>query len=291
MRLVLISRRLAIALLLPTVGETTLAATNKLTIDGIRVQGTQVQVTVTYPVAASGTVWNIYSLDTNKALTQATSRWQIADTNVALTGATATVWIDVGQGGRQPVPLFSNRFYIAINPAYDQDADGLSDGQEHFIEKTDRTLADTDGDGILDRDELNIGLDPLVAETNCILGTIYASAGGQPIGAAIFELAFSPTALRIIGVGSSGQLKPHEYSVGQTTNYLSGASDIAYYQAHSRASPTSDTALVAVLFRKIGTSGQATGVSVTSRQCKHADTGAVLSSPSVYVSGVPSTLP
>jgi len=51
---------------------------------------------------------------------------------------------------------------IGTNPGvYDTDGDGLNDGDEYFIHKTDPLMSDTDGDGASDYWEVDNGYDPL----------------------------------------------------------------------------------------------------------------------------------
>ena len=62
------------------------------------------------------------------------------------------------------------RFYD-VWAGYDSDADGLTDGREKRIYKTDMGNADTDGDGLLDGSEVNpppgeLGSDPRKADTD-----------------------------------------------------------------------------------------------------------------------------
>ncbi len=63
--------------------------------------------------------------------------------------------------GRRQEKAYGTDIHLA-----DTDADGLGDGEEVNVTKTNPLVADTDADGILDGDEPGLGLDPLVADTD-----------------------------------------------------------------------------------------------------------------------------
>ncbi|MCF7864154.1 MAG: hypothetical protein K9L89_05135, partial [Kiritimatiellales bacterium] len=58
-----------------------------------------------------------------------------------------------------------SRFYILNDPSKDLDLDGLNDGRERFVLRTDYTLPDTSGDGLLDGWLVQYGFNPLALNT------------------------------------------------------------------------------------------------------------------------------
>ena len=82
------------------------------------------------------------------------SEWACRATNVVLTGGVG-VWEDTNISSNARV-----RFY-AVARRIDSDADGLSDGEEIFLHRTDPGNEDTDGDGMPDGWELQYTFDPL----------------------------------------------------------------------------------------------------------------------------------
>ena len=84
------------------------------------------------------------------------SGWECLSTNLLFTNRVA-VWEDANIPGDARV-----RFYAAAKRV-DSDGDGLTDGEETFLRRTDPGLADTDGDTIPDGAEISLGLDPLDA--------------------------------------------------------------------------------------------------------------------------------
>ena len=79
------------------------------------------------------------------------SAWEIETTNLLLTNGVG-IWEDASATGSAQV-----RFYGAARRA-DVDEDGLTDGAEIFLHRTDPSLADTDGDGMSDGWEVAFGL-------------------------------------------------------------------------------------------------------------------------------------
>ncbi len=77
------------------------------------------------------------------------SDWASRATNLALTGGTG-VWEDTNISSNDRV-----RFY-AVAKRRDQDGDGLSDGAEIFLHRTDQQSLDTDGDGLLDGYDISV---------------------------------------------------------------------------------------------------------------------------------------
>ena len=82
------------------------------------------------------------------------SAWEYGATNLTLSGGVG-VWEDANFSSNARV-----RFYAAAR-RIDSDADGLSDGAEVLIHRTDPALADTDEDGHSDGREVALGTDPL----------------------------------------------------------------------------------------------------------------------------------
>jgi hypothetical protein len=85
--------------------------------------------------------------------------WSLAYSNLLLTGATRTVWLDTRPMGLDAQTNPTHRFY-GFGSNVDTDNDGLNDGNELFISHTDRENADTDGDGLPDGWEVQNGLNP-----------------------------------------------------------------------------------------------------------------------------------
>ena len=82
------------------------------------------------------------------------SEWACGTTNLVLTNGVA-VWEDSGISTNDRV-----RFYAAAKQA-DTDVDGLTDGTEVFLHRTDPGVADTDLDGHSDGREIALETDPL----------------------------------------------------------------------------------------------------------------------------------
>ena len=53
------------------------------------------------------------------------------------------------------------RYYVLNDPSKDMDRDGISDGRERYILRTDPELSDTSGDGLCDGWLILYGFDPL----------------------------------------------------------------------------------------------------------------------------------
>jgi len=77
--------------------------------------------------------------------------WDVETTNLILTNGVGD-WEDASTAGSARV-----RFYGAAQSA-DSDEDGLTDGAEIFLHRTDPALTDTDGDGMPDGWEVSCGL-------------------------------------------------------------------------------------------------------------------------------------
>ena len=77
--------------------------------------------------------------------------WEVETTNLPLTDGVG-VWEDANAASNARV-----RFYGAAQRS-DSDEDGLTDGAEIFLHRTDPALADTDGDGMPDGWEVTYGL-------------------------------------------------------------------------------------------------------------------------------------
>ena len=117
---------------------------------------TSATVVVTYTNAQSNvvtdtnTVWYPVSPPYNGI----ESAWESRTTNLLLTNGVGT-WEDANVVSNARV-----RFYAAAKRA-DGDSDGLTDGAEIFLYRTDPGVADTDGDGHSDGREIALGTDPL----------------------------------------------------------------------------------------------------------------------------------
>ena len=86
--------------------------------------------------------------------------WDVETTNLILTNGVGD-WEDASTAGSARV-----RFYGAAQSA-DSDEDGLTDGAEIFLHRTDPALADTDGDGMDDAEEIQVyGTAPTRADTD-----------------------------------------------------------------------------------------------------------------------------
>lgn len=117
---------------------------------------TSATVVVTYTneqsnvVTDTNTVWYPVSPPYNGI----ESAWESRTTNLLLTNGVGT-WEDANVASNARV-----RFYATAMRA-DSDSDGLTDGAEIFLYRTDPGLADTDGDGHSDGREIALGTDPL----------------------------------------------------------------------------------------------------------------------------------
>lgn len=85
--------------------------------------------------------------------------WDIGVESIAVTGGTELVWTDMTSSN---IPA---RFYILNDPSKDLDFDGLNDGMERFVLRTDYALPDTSGDGLWDGWLVQYGFNPLALNT------------------------------------------------------------------------------------------------------------------------------
>lgn len=115
------------------------------------------------------------------------SEWECLTTNLALSG---------GVGVYEDANIASNarvRFYAVAN-RLDSDGDGLTDGAEIFIHRTDPGNPDTDGDGWSDAEELAEETDPLdrfsatKLARGVVLNEVLYDAAGTDLGKEWIEL-------------------------------------------------------------------------------------------------------
>ena len=115
------------------------------------------------------------------------SEWECLTTNLALSG---------GVGVYEDANISSNarvRFYAVAN-RLDSDGDGLTDGAEIFIHRTDPGNPDTDGDGWSDAEELAEETDPLdrfsatTLARGVVLNEVLYDASGTDLGKEWIEL-------------------------------------------------------------------------------------------------------
>ncbi len=117
---------------------------------------TAATVVVTYTNEQSNVVTDTNTLwyPVSPPLSGIESAWESRTTNLLLTNGVGT-WEDAYVASNARV-----RFYAAAKRA-DGDVDGLTDGAEIFLYRTDPDLADTDGDGHGDGREIALATDPL----------------------------------------------------------------------------------------------------------------------------------
>jgi len=115
------------------------------------------------PPACTNCPSNICEFETTNNFMGLERVWSLAYSNLLLTGATRTVWLDTRPMGIDAQTNPTHRFY-GFGSNVDTDNDGLNDGYELFVTKTDRELLDTDGDWLNDGWEVQHGLNPLSAE-------------------------------------------------------------------------------------------------------------------------------
>ena len=142
-----------------TNGAMRITATNGM--DGAEIYSYTVQYTSSTVVATWTNDENEVITDTNVVWTPISppfsgieSGWECRTTNLLYTNGLA-VWEDSGVSTNDRV-----RFYAAAQ-SVDTDEDGLTDGAEIFLHRTDPGVADTDGDGMGDGDEVELTFDPL----------------------------------------------------------------------------------------------------------------------------------
>ena len=72
--------------------------------------------------------------------------WSLLATNLSTAGTNTLTWLDPGATNSD----FTNRFYAAGNADIDSDGDGIVDGREVLMYRTDPNSIDSDGDGLVD---------------------------------------------------------------------------------------------------------------------------------------------
>ena len=147
-------RRAAAEAVVPLAAEVVQVASVRPSTEGVA-------LTVTYPAEEIGSRWEVYAFSVDasgvsEGYEGMTSKHQLVAAGVMLTGQTHTTWID-----RDAFAMPELRYYALGRLDADQDKDGLSEGAERFVYKTDPALADSDGDGVVDGEEVVRGRDPL----------------------------------------------------------------------------------------------------------------------------------
>jgi RHS repeat-associated protein len=82
--------------------------------------------------------------------------WSLLATNLSTAGTNTVTWLDAGATNS----AVSNQFYAAGNADVDTDGDGIVDGRELLMYRSDPNSVDSDGDGYLDIYEIKRGSDP-----------------------------------------------------------------------------------------------------------------------------------
>ena len=90
--------------------------------------------------------------------------WRVAAQLPVASGSTNAVF--ELQKYSLPTNGVADSCFVSVATQDDSDGDGLSDAFESLVSGTDPILADTDGDMILDGDEVALGLDPAVSDTD-----------------------------------------------------------------------------------------------------------------------------
>ena len=103
-------------------------------------------------VATTNTLWTPVSPTFNGL----ESMWECRTTNLILTNGAAD-WEDAS------IPSNARVRYYGVAIHTNSDADGLTDGMELFVYHTSPSNTDTDGDGMDDLVEINLGYDPTTA--------------------------------------------------------------------------------------------------------------------------------
>jgi hypothetical protein len=148
-----------------------MADTNDLQVVSSVATNSELRLSISWPVALSGSVWEVYSVDlgTNPATSFSWLDlwWDLAETNLVLTGATPRVWTDNGQLGRPTPYQVDYRYYAFGRTSVDTDIDGIINAREYLIYKTSAADPDTDNDDLTDYDELYVhDTDPLDSDTD-----------------------------------------------------------------------------------------------------------------------------
>lgn len=120
-------------------------------------------------------------------------------TNLAGNSITNSQWIWLERGPSCYTYQYTNQpnaqsFYI-LGTMQDSDNDGLTDAYEKLVSKTRPDLWDTDGDGISDRDEVVLGLNPRdlneIAQASSRLNFQYDTAGWLTNATGLWNKAIS----------------------------------------------------------------------------------------------------
>jgi len=152
----------------PTNGNFWLTVTNgtdAAEIYSCTVWHTSAVVVVTWTNEASNVVTdtNVVWTPVSPAFAGIESAWELAATNLTLTNGVGA-WEDANVSSNARI-----RFYAAAKRV-DSDGDGLNDGAETFLHRTDPGVADTDGDGMPDGWEVRNGLNARSGLADTLIG-------------------------------------------------------------------------------------------------------------------------
>jgi hypothetical protein len=100
-----------------------------------------------------------------------TYTWQLACSNIITTNSSSYVW------STSLYPAIDSLFVLAANADLDSDSDDLVDGREKYFYDTDPQDADSDDDNINDGNEIALGLDPNIPNTELLITTVSVPSG------------------------------------------------------------------------------------------------------------------
>jgi hypothetical protein len=137
---------------IPRVGEVTYDAVQN-----------NVQVTVLSDLNFGNTVDLFYQDITFPAEYDPASPWTVWQLDAPIANNESTTFTDGGDVNRVHPRMVDVRLY-QVGTSFDGDDDGLSDAREQLVTQTDAGDPDTDDDGVPDGVEVDLGLDPNVAD-------------------------------------------------------------------------------------------------------------------------------